>query len=237
VFRLPRAAGYAAAVPNTILFWSIALALTAAALMFLLPGLLGGRRLSRGRIAGLVVAAALPLAAVALYGYVGSPQAFDEGAADTPPTTGADYVRRLETHLERTPRDARGWVLLARARMQAEQFSPAAQAYARAVDVSPTRVARDPAVLCEYADALAMAQGGRLSGAPAALIDAALAIDPRHPVALEMAGSLAYDEARFADAVRFWGDLLPQLPSGSKRQRELAAAVERARARQTGVPQ
>ncbi|HET8945090.1 MAG TPA: c-type cytochrome biogenesis protein CcmI, partial [Dehalococcoidia bacterium] len=52
--------------------------------------------------------------------------------------------------------------------------------------------------------------------------------DPKHPVALEMAGSAAYDEGRYADSVRYWQTLLAQLAPGSERHQQLAAAIERA---------
>jgi cytochrome c-type biogenesis protein CcmH len=86
-------------------------------------------------------------------------------------------------------------------------------------------------VLAEYADALAMSQGGDLRGRPAAVIEQALALQPRHPVALDLAGSLAYEESRYADSVRYWSTLLEQLPPGSQKRRELAMAIERAQGR------
>ena len=74
-----------------------------------------------------------------------------------------------------------------------------------------------PAVWCEYADALGMAQGGRLEGRPRELIERALALNPAHPKALEMAGSAAYERGDFAAAARHWKALLAQLAAGSPR--------------------
>lgn len=218
---------------TSMLFWGIALLLTAAALGFVLHGLLrgGGHR----RIAVVwVIAAAVPLAAAALYYAFGTPQAVDSSSElgpDIAPTTAADYVSRLEAHLKRQPRDARGWVLLARAHAGAERFDAAARAFEQAIAVSPDKVAKDPGVLCEYADVLAMQQGGRLNGKPLQLVYRALELNDRHPVALEMAGSAAYAEGHYGDAARYWGDLLPQLRVGSRRHTELSAAIERARER------
>ena len=225
---------------RSVLFWAVALVLTAAALGFLLPGLLRSRRLSRGRLAGLVVAAMLPLLAVVLYVQLGTPQAISDSselAPDLAPTTSADYVARLESHLKRQPRDARGWVLLGRAYAQADRFDASAQAFGQAVAVSPGKVGKDASVLIEYADALAMSQGGRLSGRPAALIEEALALNSKHPAALDMAGSLAYEEGRYADCARYWRELLGVLPTGSQRRRELTLAIERAEQRaEASVP-
>jgi cytochrome c-type biogenesis protein CcmH len=139
-------------------------------------------RASRGL--ALALLAALPLAALALYLLVGSPQfaaRTDSAAADAPDAPrGAATLAELEAHLARSPKDARTWVMLARLRMQADLFAPAAGAYARAIEVSP-KVAADPGVWCEYADALGMAQGGSLAGRPRELIDRALALDAAHP--------------------------------------------------------
>ena len=216
-----------------MVFWGLALLLTAAALGFVLQGLLRGGG-PRRTAAVSVLAAAVPLAAMALYYAFGTPQAVDtssELGPDIAPTTAADYVTRLEAHLKRQPRDARGWVLLGRAHAEASRFDAAAAAFVQAIAVSPDKVAKDPAVLCEYADVLAMQQGGRLSGKPLHLVNRALELNSRHPMALEMAGSAAYEEGRYADATRYWSELLPQLRAGSKRHAELSAAIERAKAR------
>jgi cytochrome c-type biogenesis protein CcmH len=138
-----------------------------------------------------------------------------------------DYVARLQTHLARQPRDGRGWVLLARAQVERNEFKAATDAYQKALTVSE-KIAKDPGVLCEYADALGMAQGGRLAGKPAELVAQALSINPKHPAALEMAGSAAYEEGRYGDAVRYWKELLSGLTPGGERHAELSAAVARA---------
>jgi cytochrome c-type biogenesis protein CcmH len=133
----------------------------------------------------------------------------------------------LVRHLERHPRDGRGWVLLARADFNAERFADAAIAYDRAIAASP-KVASDASVWCEYADALGMAQGGTLAGKPSELVRRALALDAAHPKALDMAGSAAYEQRDYAMALRHWRVLLAQLPERSPEQRELAAAIARA---------
>jgi cytochrome c-type biogenesis protein CcmH len=183
-------------------------------------------------LAALIVAVALPLFAVGLYFVIGTPRVPDEPA----PATQAEYLAQLQRHLERQPNDARGWVLLARAQADRDDFTAAAAAYERAVRAPGSRAARDPTVLTEYADAIGMTQGGRLAGRPATLILQALEVNPTHPAALDMAGSFAVEEGRYEDAVRYWSELLKQLVPGSQRHRELAAAIERVRGAQAGQP-
>jgi cytochrome c-type biogenesis protein CcmH len=189
------------------------------------------------RRALLAYAAALPVAAILLYLQFGHPQLI--GAPSTPPPsaapdaagTGTDgLLMQLEAHVAASPSDARAWVMLARLRMQRDQFEPAAVAYGRALEAS-AKVARDPLVWCEYADALGMAQGGRLAGKPGEMIGKALALDAAHPRALEMAGSAAYEAGDFRGASRYWQQLLALLPADSREHAELAAAIARAEQR------
>lgn len=137
-------------------------------------------------------------------------------------TLRADLVR----HLEHAPRDGRSWVLLARLDFDADRFAEAAAAYERALAASP-KVALDPAIWCEYADALGMAQGGSLAGKPRELVMRVLAKNPTHPRALEMAGSAAYEAGDYVSAAHYWRELLAQLPADSRERAELAAAIER----------
>ena len=136
----------------------------------------------------------------------------------------------LQQHLEKHPRDSRAWAILARLRFGGDRYTEAADAYRHALDL-PGKVARDPLVWCEYADALAMAQGGRLAGRPVELIEHALALDPRHPRALEMAGSARVELGDYAGALQYWEMLLKVLPADSGQYRALAMAVERTRQR------
>lgn len=136
-------------------------------------------------------------------------------------------ARRLSAHVEKQPRDARAWAILARLEFELDHFAEAAQAYAKALAL-PSKVANDPALWCEYADALGMLQDGKLSGRPRELIDRALALNPNHPKALEMAGSAEYAQGDYAAALRYWRPLLAQLAPGSQAHAELAAAIARA---------
>lgn len=174
------------------------------------------------RAAIIAAALALPMAAAALYAVVGTP------AWRAPPALAgvqgrALSVAQLEAHVVAAPQDARGWVLLARLRLELDRFDGAAQAYARALEISP-KVARDPQVWCEYADALALARGSLL-GEPQRLIERALALDPAHPRALEMAGSAAVEARDWTAARRHWSQLLGLLEADSLEHAQLAAAI------------
>jgi cytochrome c-type biogenesis protein CcmH len=194
---------------------------------------------SRGpAMVGLAVSLAVALStlAVGLAAVRGDSYPPARGDADAPAfaavaSEGAPPIReQLALHLARNPRDGRGWMLLARIEFDRDRFPAAADAFRKAIDASP-KVARDPGVWCEYADALAMAQGGILAGRPRELIERALTLDARHARALEMAGSAAFEAGDFAAAARSWRRLLAQLTDGTQERRDLALAIREAERR------
>lgn len=149
-------------------------------------------------------------------------------ASASPESLGrAITVEDLRRQAERYPRNGRGWALLGYAEFEAERYAEAAAAFEKAVAVSP-KVAADPGVWCDWADALGMAQGGSLKGRPEELVARALELQSTHPKALEMAGSAAYERRDFATSAGYWRQLLPQLEETSPRRRDLEAAIARA---------
>ena len=182
--------------------------------------------------AAIALGIGLPAFAFALYTLFGDPAAATRDAAAEPAfdVSGREpggARAALVAHLERSPRDGRSWVLLARLDLDGDRFSDAAAAYAKAIAVS-AKVARDATVWCEYADALGMAQGGSLAGKPRELIAHALTLEPTHGKALEMAGSAALEQGDPGAAAAYWRQLLAQLPAASPARRELATAIARA---------
>jgi cytochrome c-type biogenesis protein CcmH len=184
----------------------------------------------------LAVVLALPALAVGIYLHLGNPAALAgearfDALAPGAGTTRADVpvlTQRLEAHLRHAPQDARAWVMLARLNFAVDRFDAAAHAYEQAFAVS-RKVAQDPDIWCELADALGMQQGGSLAGRPRELIERALALRSDHARALEMAGSAAYESGDYAGVLAYWEPLLAQLAPQSTEHGELAAAIERTR--------
>jgi cytochrome c-type biogenesis protein CcmH len=192
-------------------------------------------RTGRGPL--VLAAAALPVLALPIYLEFGNPHLAATApaapvAAEAPdPAAGqgqlpSAMLAQLEAHVATSPGDARAWVLLGRARMDANQFAPAAVAYQRALAAAP-KIAKDPLIWCEYADAVGMSQGGTLAGKPRELIGRALDLDPNAPCALEMAGSAAVEARDFRAAQDYWSRLLTQMPEDSPQHLQLATALKR----------
>jgi cytochrome c-type biogenesis protein CcmH len=95
------------------------------------------------------------------------------------------------------------------------------------------------ALLADYADVLAMAQGRKLAGKPAALAQRALAIDPNHRKALALAATAALEARDLDGALAYWRRLLVQFPQASedaKRVTAIIAEIESVKTEGKGLP-
>jgi cytochrome c-type biogenesis protein CcmH len=133
----------------------------------------------------------------------------------------AAMVESLAQRLKQHPDDANGWVLLAHSYQALERFTEAADAYARADALIPNNAS----LLADYADTLAMAQGRKLEGAPAALIQRALAIDPKHKKALALAATVTLETHDLDASIAYWRRLAAELPAGSDEARQVADVI------------
>ena len=135
-------------------------------------------------------------------------------------------VQSLAKRLEAKPDDAEGWAMLARSYAALGRHAEAVPAYARAVALQPG----DPALLADYADALALQQGRSLSGEPMKWIERALAIDPKQPKALLLAGTEAFERGDSGEAIREWTQVLEVAPPSSGLAQQAHAGLIQARA-------
>lgn len=121
----------------------------------------------------------------------------------------ADMVEKLAQRLRNTPDDAEGWAMLARSYTVLGKRPEALKAYAKALALRKD----DPNLLADYADAMAMDSGGKLSNESMKLVERALRIDSRNLKALSLAGTYAYDRKDFAKATRHWEQVVQFGPS------------------------
>lgn len=205
------------------------------------PSDVGGSQ-SRWTIAALAVA--VPVLAGLIYAQLGMPQAFRSPQilasagtaglpADHPPVEGGggqaasldQMLVQLQARLEAQPDDAEGWFTFGSTLMAMDRYSDAAKAFERTHEL----VGDQPAVLLRYADALAMAQNGRISGKPFELIQTALQVEPNNPMALWLAGLGYAEQGQFQTSIQYWNRLLPLLqddPNSTAEVRKLIAQAE-----------
>lgn len=135
----------------------------------------------------------------------------------------ADLIR----HLQDYPSDHRAWAIKARLEARAERFDAAAASYKAALS-GRSKVARDPDVWVEYAEALAMSRGGNLAGEPLQHLNRALSLQPDHPGALDLVAAAAWDAGDFDLAAAQWKRLMQQFSANDPRRAGVQAAIERA---------
>ena len=157
------------------------------------------------------------------------------GAAGDPRQTGlqqiAAMVDSLAARMKERPDDGEGWTMLARSYTVLGRFGEAVPAYAKAAVLLPTNAG----LLADYADAVAAQKGTLGNPESLALIDRALAADPKHPKALALAGTAAYDRGDFAGAVVRWQKIADTLPAGSELLSQVQASIAEAKERMGGA--
>jgi len=191
-------------------------------------------RSERGAVA---VAIALPACALAIYLFVGNPQAIQMTGVPQGPSHGVSeeqmraMIEQLAARMRANPENPEGWKMLARSYAAFGRFKEASEAYANAA----ARITDDAQLFADYADALAMAQGRTLDGEPEKLIERALAIDPANTKALALAGTIAFNRQDYAKAAQYWERMLPAVPPDSEAAKSVRANIAEARARAGGA--
>lgn len=157
----------------------------------------------------------IPLAAGLLYWQLGTPAAIATSQGGGGHALGPQQIQamasKLAERLQQNPADGEGWLMLGRSYTVLGRHAEAAAAYGRATALLPP----DPALLSDYADVLAMAQGRRLAGEPEKLVARALELDPRHVKALALSGTAAFERQDYRRAIGEWEKILALVPENS----------------------
>jgi cytochrome c-type biogenesis protein CcmH len=127
-------------------------------------------------------------------------------------------AQRLADKLAKNPENADGWALLAHTYVEIKQHKDAVGAFEKAVNLIPN----DPQLFADYADALAVTTGGQFDEKANELVEKALKLDPNHPKALLLAGTIAFKNADYKKAIGIWEHLQPLI---SKEDAALASDV------------
>jgi len=180
----------------------------------------------------LVLGLTVPIAAAALYAWLGNPGAIISAAADATATApgnaphsvnGAQIeamVQKLANRLKDNPNDLQGWYMLARSYAILGRFQDSLKALDQARRLAPN----EPQLMADYADVLATSTGGSLEGEPAKLIQRALQLDPNNAKALALAGEREFRNKKYQRAIDDWTRMKGALPPDATQQQ--IAAVE-----------
>ena len=183
--------------------------------------------LSRPTVA--LLAAAVPVLSLALYAALGRPELADRRmlTVQAPPRgPSAEDMRAAERltpeerqemirgmveglaeRLEENPGDLAGWLRLGRAQAVLGELDNSADAYGRAVALSPDSVR----VLTLYTMAVLRLRNpdDPLDPDLLRLFDRLHTLEPRHPLALYYLGRYAFERGREAEGKAYWRKLLP----------------------------
>ncbi len=191
-------------------------------------GRVGSRRL------GFTLGAVLPVAAFALYFWMGNPASLiadtQPGAANAAMSGASDehdfmqMLRQIEEKTRANPKDGEAWFMLGKTYAVMERWPDALPAFEQAASLLP----QNASVLSSYAEALAITGNYKLAGRPMELIQQALGIDPDDMKSLELAGIHAYQLENFSLASNFFQRLLKLLPPGSPHAADILAAQQEA---------
>ncbi|UHD16810.1 c-type cytochrome biogenesis protein CcmI [Thiocapsa bogorovii] len=206
----------------------------------------GRRGASGGRWLALVLAMAVPTAAVLIYNEVGHREIIEriEGvalSAEAPQTLiGPDgeelpplevLVERLEERLAEDPNNIDGWLMIGRTYFTMRRPGQALDAVSKAYALAPER----PDVMLAYAEAMAANSNNSLEGEPAALIDRVLKAEPDNVSARWLAGMLYYQRGQYTAAATAWQRILDEMDPASEDAADMREMITEAQTR-AGAP-
>jgi len=196
------------------------------------------KKIKSSNMVSIIIATTVPLLTITLYLTRGNMDAMEisgPGAgADAPmnrmaqngPAPSIDeMIATLKEKLADKPNNPQGWYMLARSYMALKQYSKAVEAWDELLSlIGPN----DPEVLVQYADALAMTQGGRLTGKPAEQVFQALELDPNNTQGLWLAGMAMQEQKDYMAALNYWRQLEPNMDDDPESQVALRDLINRA---------
>jgi cytochrome c-type biogenesis protein CcmH len=121
--------------------------------------------------------------------------------------------------------------MLARSHAALGRYADAVAALRKLDELQPD----NPDTLSDLADVIGMSQSRQLSGEPTRLVQRALAINPQHPKALALAGTIAFDAGDYRAAREQWQRLAALLPADSELARAVQGSIDEATTRLAAV--
>jgi cytochrome c-type biogenesis protein CcmH len=191
-----------------------------------------------GQWAAIILVVGIPLLAAGLYNMLGSQQIIPllaQMQANPPPAATADkgqmsveeMVEKLAQRMRSQPDDMKGWVMLARSYVVLKRYDAAVDAYRNILRLG----GNSAELLADYADALAMAAGGRFTPETGELLTRALAAEPDNIKALWLAGHWKNQQGDYAAAIEYWQQAAALLPADGEDaaviNQQIAAAREK----------
>ena len=195
-----------------------------------------------GRWTAVMLGLVLPLFVLGGYALLGTPDVFNKEKmqvqASSSHASGNKnmpdlnvMLARLEQKLAAQPDNLDGWMRAGRSYMSLKRYADAKRVLQKAFELASD----NPVVMLRYADAMAMSQGGRLSGEPFTLIKKAVMKAPDDVMGLWLAG-LGYEEqADYKNALSHWQRAAKLVQPGSESLQEINGMIARVQQKQSGT--
>jgi cytochrome c-type biogenesis protein CcmH len=127
------------------------------------------------------------------------------------PVADSTALSSYRQRVARNPKDAAAWLAIAELQRTTRNFAEATAAFEQVIELK----AMNAGAWADYADAAASVADSLANARTRSAIDAALKLEPQHSKALWLKASLAYEEHRYADALKLWRQLRAAIPDGS----------------------
>ena len=180
------------------------------------------------RTSAVMALAGLPIAAVALYLSLGSPQLGDFPLAERARTADANQpldnlVAQVEAHLDKNPTDGRGWNVLAPVLARLGRYDEAIRAYRNSITYNGDSAERRS----DLGEALMGSAGGVVTAEAKAEFERAVAQNADDPKANYFLGLAAEQDGRNTDAASIWRAMLAKAPADAPWRSLVQAALVR----------
>ena len=180
------------------------------------------------RASAVLALVGLPVAAVAFYLALGSPQLGDFPLAARSRAADANQpldnlVAQVEAHLEKNPTDGRGWSVLAPVLARLGRYDEAVRAYRNSITYNGDSAERR----ADLGEALLGAAGGVVTAEAKAEFERAIALNADEPKANYFLGLAAEQDGRNADAASIWRAMLAKAPADAPWRPLVQAALVR----------
>jgi cytochrome c-type biogenesis protein CcmH len=133
----------------------------------------------------------------------------------------------LEAKVAKDPKDAASWETLAAAYKYSAQHAKSVAAFEKFFALVPATEKASARALAEFAEVLALNSESNFAGRPTALLAQALGLDPNEPKSLAMMGAAQFRAGNLADAKKYLGQLMAQMPPNSPQVEQLKPLIAR----------
>ena len=195
---------------------------------------------SKGKVYGvlLILAVLIPVSSLYLYSQWGAAdrvaelEQLNETGVTQNSAGKTDFIQladQLESKLQNSPDDIKGWLLLAKTRMSLRQYDQAAKIYKNLIDKADTDINR-AMVLGLYAQASFFIAGQQITPEVMRTIELALLANPAEVTALSLRGVNAFANENYPLAIESWQRAAENTNNEENRD-TLLRGVEQARQR------